>query len=785
MIDQLQSDPGFMGQVARWVTVPEEPARYADCPAGVDDGLRAALAGRGVKGLYTHQAEAASHALAGRNVCVVTPTASGKTLCYNLPVIQALREDNERRALYLFPTKALSQDQVHELTGLCDSTGDGFKTYTYDGDTPPQARQTLRKGGHIVVTNPYMLHQGILPNHPRWTQLFQNLKYVVIDELHTYRGVFGSHVANVIRRLKRVCRHYGSEPQFICTSATIGNPKELAERLVEAPFELVDESGAPRGAKHFVLYNPPIVHPTMGIRRAAVEEVRRVLERVLPFEVQAIVFGRSRNQVEVLTKYGKDAARKVGLDPDRVCGYRGGYLAKLRRRVEQGLRSGEVRAVVSTNALELGVDIGALDVALLTGYPGSIASFFQQVGRAGRRGRSSLAIMVARSSPMDQFLLQHPDYLFEQPKENTVIDPDNLLIKVNHVKCSAFEIPFAGDEAFADTPVPAGREDPALPEVAEQPGAPRVNETREILDYLSQDAGILHRAGERYYWMAEAYPAQGVSLTTTDIDNFIVYDTETRKIMAEVDRPSAMTEIYEGAIYGWQGEQYIIELLDYENRRAYARKVNCDYYTDSEVDRKLRPLESNREQPFPAYTARLIECEVTTKATIYKKIKFYTRENVGAGEIHLPEEVMDTTACTLTIDREVAAELGLLGPNAAALLGLRNLFKNVLPLFVRCDGRDVGVWSAVRDPSWNDLPTLSIFDRMPSGTGLAERTFACHQEVLETMRSVIRGCTCERGCPGCVGVADEIGARGRAAAAKLLDRMLDGTPPPSQPPLAG
>jgi DEAD/DEAH box helicase domain-containing protein len=757
LLGSLRADARFLANVAAWRVEAARPPEAGPFPAAVDPGLRAALAARGVASLYAHQAEAVGRALSGEHVVVVTPTASGKTLCYNLPVLQKMRLSPGARALYVFPTKALSQDQVAELSGLIGALGDPWKTYTYDGDTPGDARRLLREGGHVIVTNPCMLHAGILPNHPKWTALFQNLEFVVVDELHTYRGVFGSHFANVLRRLRRVCAHYGSRPVFIAASATIGNPRELAERLVGLPFALVDRSGAPRGERHHVLYNPPIVHRELGLRAAALEEVRRIARRFLPYGVQMIVFGRSRNQVEVLLKYMKDAAKEAGVPADAVRGYRGGYLPKLRREIERGLRAGDVRVVVATNALELGVDIGSLDVAVLTGYPGSAASYFQQAGRAGRRGRPSLVVMVGRSLPIDQYLLRHPEELLDRPRERAVIDPENLLIRMNHVKCSAFEVPY-GDAELA-------REETA--------GA-----TREILEYLRTDARVLHRAGERWYWMAEAYPADGVSLTAADIDSFVVYDVEERRVMAEVDRPSAMTEIHENAIYGWQGEQYVIERLDYENRRAYARKVSIDYYTEAETERKIRALSLDAAERWgDAYELRRGDVEVTTKATVFKKIKFYTRENVGAGEIRLPAEVVDTTCCWITFEARVAAECGLFGPDGRALLSLRNLLKNVVPLFIRCDPRDVHVWTESRAPSWGDRPTIYVFDHMPAGTGLAERLFVDHREVLGVMRAVIEECPCPAGCPGCVGVEDEVGPSGKAVARALLARMLGAAAP--------
>ncbi len=778
LLSTLRRDPAFLANVARWHVEEPRAALVAPFPAALDAGLCAAMSARGIDALYAHQVEAIEHVLAGRHTVVVTPTASGKTLCYNLPVLHKMRSKPGSRALYLFPTKALSQDQVAELSGLVGSLGDPWKTYTYDGDTPADARRLLRDGGHVIVTNPYMLHAGILPNHPKWSELFQNLDFVVVDELHTYRGVFGSHVANVIRRLKRICAHYGSKPVFVGASATIGNPRELAERLFGEPVALVDRSGAPRGERHYVFYNPPIVHRELGLRAAAVDEVRRLARRILPFDVQLIVFGRSRNQVEVLLKYLKDAAIEAGVDPNAVRGYRGGYLPKLRREIERGLRSGEVRAVVATNALELGVDIGSLDVAILTGYPGSAASFFQQAGRAGRRGRPSLAIVVGRSVPIDQYLLRHPEYLLDRPREATVIDPENLLIKLSHVKCSAFEVPFQMAESFGSTPpapvaLPVSRETSGR-ESENVPRGTFSSEVGEMLEYLRVDAKILHRVADRYYWMAKAYPADGVSLTAADIDVFVVYDVVERRIMAEVDRPSAMTEIHEGAIYGWQGEQYVIERLDYANRRAYARKVSCDYYTEAECERTIRALSVDESVVRAGYELRRGDVEVTTQATVYKKIRFYTRENVGAGEISLPAEVVDTTCCWWTLDSGLAIESGLHGADSGALLALRNLLKNVLPLFVRCDPRDIHVWSEARAPAWGDRPTLYVFEHMPAGVGLAEHAFGAEREILEAMAGVIVECPCQAGCPGCVGVETEVGAHGKRVAVGILQRMLRG-----------
>src|SRR5947207_797803 len=456
--------------------LPAVAGEYAPFPDAIDGGLKATFASRGISQLYSHQAEAVSHAMSGRQTVVITPTASGKTLCYNVPILDAVLKDRSSRAFYLFPTKALAQDQLAELQALCEAlearSGQSIGAFTYDGDTPQDARRTIRARAHLVLSNPDMLHSGILPHHPRWAKLFENLRYVVIDELHAYRGVFGSHLGNVLRRLRRICRHYGSSPVFLCSSATIANPRELAERLVEAPFELVERSGAPRGEKLFAFINPPVVNRPLGIRRSYLSETRRVAGEFLKRNLQAIVFAQSRLTTELLTTYLKDDFDGIPGAPERVRGYRGGYLPNRRREIERGLREGQVRAVVATNALELGIDIGTLDACVMAGYPGTIASTWQRAGRAGRRTGRSAAVMVASSAPLDQFIVRHPSYFFDASPEHALIDPDNLHILVDHIKCAAFELPFSADERF-------GRPD-----------------LQEILGMLAEQ-GLVHRTAER------------------------------------------------------------------------------------------------------------------------------------------------------------------------------------------------------------------------------------------------------------------------------------------------
>ncbi|MHC4135060.1 MAG: DEAD/DEAH box helicase [Planctomycetota bacterium] len=750
VIERLRSDPRYAGNVVRWRVLEPQPATWVGYPDWVHPELRQAFLAHKYGRLYTHQREAADLAHAGRNVCVVTPTASGKTLCYNLPVLDAIVRKTGARALYLFPTKALSQDQVAELNDVVAHLPEGIRAHTYDGDTPASIRAVLRDSGEIIVTNPYMLHAGILPNHVKWTDLFQGLKYVVVDELHAYRGVFGSHVANVFRRLRRIARHYGADPTFLTCSATIRNPAEHARRLLGVPVELVDRSGAPRGERHFVLYNPPVVNKDLGLRANALEEVRRVSSLLAGGAVQSIYFVRSRQMVEVLTKYLKDRNHDRGFPVEAVCAYRGGYLPKLRRTIERGLRSGEIHEVVSTNALELGVDIGSLDVAILTGYPGTLASTQQQAGRAGRRAGLSLSLMVCRSTAMDQYIAVHPEYILERPQESAVIDPDNLIIFVNHLKCAAFELPFDEGGTFGGNAV-----------------------TGEVLDYLAREARILHKAGGRYHWMAEAYPAEDVSLSAADVDYFVVLDEERNQVMAEVDRPDAMTQIHEGAIYGHQGEQFLITRLEYDDRRAYAKRINPDYFTEAEVDVDVRVLHADHSAARAGFQLHRGEVGVKTLATVFKKIKFYTRENVGAGEIELPPEEMETTAVWMLLDRASVLALELNDPrHAGGWSGLGYLLQHLLPVYLGCGIPDVRRKTEIKSAEF-DTPSLFLFDNVPGGVGLAEKIYELWPTLLRTAREVIESCPCASGCPACVGPAPRVGSLGKDVALRILHLCSD------------
>jgi DEAD/DEAH box helicase domain-containing protein len=750
--------------------LPAVAAQYVPFPASLDSRLQQALASRGIGSLYTHQAESIEHALAGRNVVVTTPTASGKTLCYNAPVLHSILQDRSSRALYLFPTKALAQDQLTELQGMCEllaeTAGEEIGVFTYDGDTPQDARRTIRARAHLVLSNPDMVHSGILPHHPRWVKLFENLRYVIIDELHAYRGVFGSHLCNVLRRLRRVCRHYGSDPVFLCSSATIANPLELAERLTERPFELVENSGAPRGEKLFVFVNPPVVNHQLGIRRSYLSETRRVASEFLKRRLQLIVFAQSRLSTEILTTYLKDDFEKVPGGPDTIRGYRGGYLPNRRRDIEKGLREGTVRAVVSTNALELGIDIGALDVSVMAGYPGTIAGTWQRAGRAGRRTSRSAAVMVASSAPLDQFVVRNPSYFFDASPERALIDPDNLHILVDHVKCAAFELPFSGDESF-------GRHDVqqilgVLAEqgfvhgsaVAQEPesgvGAPRA---------LDDDDGH----GIRWTWTNESYPADAVSLRSVSSDNFVVVDTTGEpRVIGETDFTSGPATLHPKAIYLVEGKLYQVERLDFEGRKAFVREVECDYYTDAITYTRVTTLDTFESASGPAHG----EVHVVSRVVGFKKIKFYTNENVGSGELDLPEQQMHTTSYWLTIPESVMRLLPYAPDDRRdGVVGLAFAMRQVAQLLLMCDRHDIGI--SIDTSEQQAEHRIFVYDNYPGGIGFSAPLFRMHDELVTATRRLIADCACESGCPGCVGPVGNTGPLAKAAALRILDLITE------------
>ena len=780
--DGVAAIPPLEGAVVTaWRRFPAEPARFADYPAAVDERLRAALAVGGIARPYVHQAEAMTHALAGRHVVTITPTASGKTLCYNVPVLSAVLRDSASRALYLFPTKALAQDQLAELLTLTARLEEhvSIGACTYDGDTPQDARRAVRGRAHLVLSNPDMLHSGILPHHPRWAKLFENLRYVVIDELHAYRGVLGSHLANILRRLGRVCAHYGSSPVFICSSATIANPLELAEQLTGEQFVRVDRNGAPRGEKFFALVNPPVANPQLGIRRSYVTETRRLAVAFLKRGLQVIVFAQSRLITEVLTTYLKQACRRFPGGSEAIRGYRGGYLPLRRRDIERGLRAGTVSGVVSTNALELGIDIGALDVCVMAGYPGTIAATWQRAGRAGRRSTRSAAIMVASSAPIDQYIVQHPGYFFDASPEHALINPDNLQILLDHIKCAAFELPFATHEEFGQEGLQA------------------------VLGLLREE-GFVDLVDDRWHWMHESYPADAVSLRSVSSDNFVVVDvSDETAIIGEVDFSAATSTLYEQAIYLVEGTQYQVDRLDVDRRKAYVRPVDSDYYTDAITSTKVTVLEEfdrvrghgqstirhEHDASSPVSTAPPTaaagchgEVHVVSRVVGFKKIKFYTNENVGSGELDLPEQEMHTTAYWLRLPRPLVESLPFAGDDRRdGIVGLGFAMRQVAQLVLMCDRHDIGLTIhgeegrvASPDPPGGsgvgdeDTPTIFIYDNYPGGIGFSEPLFGLHDRLLAHTRALIEQCPCETGCPACVGPVGQTGSRVKAVALALL-----------------
>jgi DEAD/DEAH box helicase domain-containing protein len=785
-------------------TLPGAEGQFAPIPAFLAPALRGALEARGVSRLYSHQAQAVAAATAtergssgpGKHVVIATPTASGKSYCFHLPVLQACIDDPDARSIYLFPTKALARDQEAGLRELMGAAGLRSGAVVYDGDTPGDARRAARERAGIVLTNPDMLHTGILPHHTGWARTLQHLRYIVIDELHTYKGVFGSHVANVLRRLLRVAAFHGSSPRILAATATIGNPREHAARMFGVQPDqvvLVDKSGAPRGQRRFFMFNPPVVNEELGIRASYVKQAVMLAADLVRARVPTIVFGQSRNSVEVMLRYLRDAVatkssrtdQGSGVDPEQIMAYRGGYLPEQRRDIERRLRAGEILCVVATNALELGVDIGELDAVVCAGYPGSIAATWQRLGRAGRRGDQSIGVLLASSAPLDQYLAREPSYLLGAPVEEARIDPDNVEILLQHLKCAAFELPFKRGEGF---------------------GLLGAQETEEALGFLVRHR-VLHEAGGTFHWAADAYPANEVSLRSIGWDNVVIVDVERDKSIAELDWRSAHTMLHEQAIYQHDGECWQVERFDYEHHKAFVRKVEPDYWTDAMTYVQVAVLEQSATGPIvqSAWSSGWGEVSVVEKVVGYKKIKFYTHENEGYGDVRLPEMQMHTTSFWLTVPESVCETMT--AGRAAAIDGLRGVglaLETVSTLALMCDPRDLGTTLGDAAPddgqdgerSEDDLerreheaprglpvvprrvrggpapgysPTLFLYEHVPGGTGLAERIWEQRDELLARALRLVERCPCKVGCPACVGPGE---ATRKATAVELLRAAL-------------
>ncbi|MDX1434513.1 MAG: DEAD/DEAH box helicase [Gammaproteobacteria bacterium] len=766
----------FGGRIAARRVLAARSADYAPMPDGLDARLRAALEAHGIARLYSHQRQAWDRLRGGRHTVVVTPTASGKTLCYNLPVLQSVLADGAK-ALYLFPTKALSQDQVAEIIALDTAAALGVRACTFDGDTPGDARKAVRTRGDIVVSNPDMLHQGILPHHTKWAQFFESLRYVVVDEMHTYRGVFGAHMVNVLRRLRRVCRFYGVSPVFALCSATIANPGELASQLVEDDVDVIDRSGAPRGEKTIRLWNPPVVNPSLGVRASARSQTTRIARMAVKAGLKCILFAHTRTMVEVLTKYMKDAFDSDPRRPPRVRAYRGGYLPTERRETEKKLRDGSVDCVVATSALELGVDIGALDVCVLNGYPGTIAGSWQRFGRAGRRNRASLGVLVASSLPLDQFMVRHPEYFFGASPEHARVDADQLLILMDHVRCAAFELPFSDGERLGRAEVGA------------------------LLECL-EDEQVLHREAGRWHWMADSYPANAVGLRSVAEGNFVVVDTGdgASRVIAEVDYSSAPLTLYEGAIYMLQARPWQVESLDWEGRKAYVRATNADYYTEAIDYTRLKVLESFDDDARRSSAAAHGEVHLVRRVAGYKKIRYYSHENVGYGNVNLPDHELHTTAvwwqlCPDVLDERFQSRWQAL----EGFLGAAHAMHFVAAMLSMCEHSDLGRAVGASDATWfaavgasgrgemltssgealdadaagaRFQPTVFLYDNYPGGIGLSAPLYEMRERVVAQAAHMVATCPCSDGCPACIGPITEANVQGDTSRKALARSVL-------------
>jgi DEAD/DEAH box helicase domain-containing protein len=757
VLAQILAEPSLASGVVHSATISARQADFVPMPEWLDRRIVAGLAGRGISSLYRHQAEAISAVRAGEDVVVVTPTASGKTLCYLVPTLQALAEDPTARALFLFPTKALGQDQVAELGELSRAAGLSINASTYDGDTPAPIRSSVRSAGQVVVTNPDMLHAAILPHHTKWFQLFEQLRLIVIDELHTYRGLFGSHVANVLRRLLRICAHYGSHPVIVCCSATIGNPAELAAALTGRQPRLIDRNGAPSGERHVLMVQPPLLDPATGARGSAQTLATRWALPFLRANRQTLVFGRSRMGVELMLSTLRESLRLGDGPRSRVRGYRGGYLPTERRAVERGLRSGELLGVVTTNALELGVDVGQLDVAILAGYPGSIAATWQQMGRAGRRGGTSVAVLIAGGGPVDRYVVEHPEFLLASPPEEARLDPDNLHVLLAHLKAACFELPFEPGERFGS------------------------GEAEPLLAFLAEEGHVRRAGDDRWYWSSDNFPASAVSLRAAAGENVVIIDTtpDRPRVIGEIDIFAAQTLVHEDAIYIHESAQFHVDRLDWDERKAYVRRVDIDHYTYADRAVTLKPLETFDSAPVEGGTRAHGEVMVSSLVTMFKKLKFGTDENLGWGPVHLPEIELQTTAYWLVAGE--AAQAWRRADLDVALLGAGRAMQAVAAVLLMLDPRDLGLVSQVRSPH-HQAPTIYLYEAVPGGVGLSERLYERHAELVAGAADLIAGCACVSGCPACTGPRLEPDVDAKALALRLLQGLVAGSATASAAP---
>lgn len=741
LLHRVQARRDYAGQLQYIKQLPERHARFEDVSPPLPAPLASAISGRGIDQLYSHQAIAVAAARARNDFVIVTGTASGKTLCYNLPVLESILADARSKALFLYPTKALAQDQLKSVQELIAINGElmaQVRPGVYDGDTPTPQRKRIRNEANVVMSNPDMLHASILPYHPKWADFFTDLRFVVIDEVHTYRGILGAHVSALLRRLQRVCRHYGSEPVFVATSATVANPGELTERLTGRPVEVIDDDGSPRGKKHFALWNPSPIGADSLARRSANDDAVMWLEETVEAEGQALAFTRTRQAAELIHRYLRESLEsRRSRHADKVCAYRGGYLPIERRQMEQDLFAGKLRAVAATNALELGIDIGSLDVALLVNYPGTFASCWQQAGRSGRRHDESLAVLLAGNDPVDQYLLRQPEYFFAQTPEHAVVDPNNPYVLAKHLKAAAFELPLEGDDLEAFGPL-AG----------------------PIIEALCQEDHLTEVRGA-YYHPGGQNPTIGVSLRHMSDNSFsILVCNEWRgveqlpakaTVLANVDSISAPELVYPGAVYLHDGETYLVRHLDLNGKIAYVERRETDYYTQAVLESSVVITgERASSSVLPTATIAYGDVDVSWQTVAFKKIKFGTRENIGLGPVAIPQQKLQTTGVWLTPSDAVRAALKAEGLRASeGIVGLRNLAVVALPLVAMCDSRDLG---GVVNSHNTGRPTMILYDRYPGGLGYSEKGFARMEQLLELCRDLVSSCPCDAGCPSCVGL---------------------------------
>jgi len=742
-LNRIQAQDFYAGQIEHVESLPERPGRFAIPASPLPAALAELLAFRGIDQLYAHQVEVLERARAGRDVVVVTGTASGKTLCYNLPILETVLEQTDARALYLFPTKALAQDQhkgLLELFAGSPEVIDRVRAGVFDGDTPVAQRRRIQAESQLVLSNPDMLHASILPYHPKWARFFASLRYVVIDEIHTYRGILGANVAGVLRRLERVCEHYGSRPIFLAASATIANPGELAGKLVNREMDVVDGDGAPRGRKYFVLWNPSPLGEDRLARRSATDDAVLLMTEAMLDGAQALTFTRTRQAAELVHRYVQE---RLSANHSKLAGqiraYRGGYLPIERREIESELFSGNLRGVAATNALELGVDIGSLDVALLAGYPGTIASTWQQAGRSGRRHDESVAILLAGNDPVDQYLTRHPEYFFAQSPEHAVVDPENPYVLANHLQAAAFELPLS--EADIDRFGPL-----AMP----------------IAGVLSDSGTLTAVGGEYFYSGGSQNPAQRMSLRHMSDNTFSIVlkrdharpgkgPARDHEVIANVDAISAPELVYPEAVYLHNGESYFVRELDLQGKVAYVERREMDYYTQAVLESSVRIKQQRRQRgEIPQSLLAFGEVDVSWQTVAFKKIKFGTRENIGLGPVDILAQTLPTTALWLAPNDALRAELTAAGHRASeGMTGLRNLAMVVLPMVAMCDSRDLG---GLVDSKNLGRSTMILYDRYPGGLGYCEKGFARLEEVLAICREMVGECPCEEGCPSCVGL---------------------------------